>query len=154
MGTYFLDSSAIVKRYVTEKGHAWIITLCNPAQGHELYISQIALVEVVRAICIKAHDRLITTIDRDSLINIFRRDSQGAYGVLPLTDSVCTSAGNLCYSHRLRSYDAVQLASVLLLQKETLLKRRSPPILVTADHDLITIASIEGLRIENPENYH
>ncbi len=153
MGTYFLDSSAIVKRYVTEKGRAWIIGLCNPIHGHELYISQIALVEVVRAICIKAHDELISIPDRDRLTNIFRRDSQGAYGILPLSDSVCTYAGDLCRSHRLRSYDAVQLASALILRRETLLKRASPPIFVAADRDLITIATTEGLRIENPENY-
>ena len=148
MRTYFLDSSAIVKRYVGEKGHAWVITLCNPAHDHELYISQIALVEVVRAICIKAHDKLITNADRDRIVTLFRRDSQSAYGVLPHTDSVCTYAGDLCYSHRLRSYDAVQLASVLVLRRETLLKRASPPIFVTADRGLITFATTEGLMIQ------
>lgn len=108
--------------------------------------------EVVRAICIKAHDKFITIADRDRFVTLFRRDSQNAYGVLPLTDSVCTYAGNLCHAHRLRSYDAVQLASVLILRRETLLKRASPPIFVTADLGLITIATIEGIGIENPEN--
>ncbi len=154
MGSYFLDSSAIVKRYVGEKGYAWVITLCDPVHGHDLYISQIALVEVVRAIGIKAHDKNITIADRDRFVTLFRRDSQSAYGVLPLTDSVCTYAGDLCHLHPLlRSFDAVQLASVLILRKETLLKRASPPIFVTADLRLITIATTEGLRIENPENY-
>jgi uncharacterized protein len=153
MGIYFLDSSAIVKRYVGEKGHAWVITLCDPLHGHDLYISQIALVEVVRAICTKAQDNFITIADRDRFVTLFRRDSQSTYGVLPLTDSICTYAGDLCHLHRLRSYDAVQLASVLDLRREISLKRASPPILVTADRGLITIATTEGLRIENPENY-
>ncbi len=153
MGTYYLDSSAIVKRYVAEIGSAWIIALCDPVHGHELYISQIALVEVVRAISIKAHDRLITSADRDRLVAMFRRDSQRAYAVLPLTDSVCTYAGDLCSSYRLRSYDAVQLASVLILRKETLVKRMASPIFVTADLGLIPIATLEGLKIENPENH-
>jgi predicted nucleic acid-binding protein len=153
MGTYFLDSSAIVKRYVAEKGHAWIITLCDPVHGNEFYISQIALVEVVRAICIKALDKLITIADRDRLIDMFRRDSQSAYGVSLLTDPICTYGGDLCRSHRLRSYDAVQLASVLILRKETRLKHAPPPVFVSADLDLIKIATTEGLKIENPENY-
>ncbi len=51
MGTYFLDTSAIVKRYVPEQGQSFILTLCEPAQGHDLYISQAALVEVVASIC-------------------------------------------------------------------------------------------------------
>ena len=41
MGTYFLDTSAIVKRYVpAEQGYAWVGALCHPAQGHKLFISQ------------------------------------------------------------------------------------------------------------------
>jgi hypothetical protein len=39
MATYFLDTSAIIKRYIFEPGQAWILSLCNPAQGHDLYIS-------------------------------------------------------------------------------------------------------------------
>lgn len=154
MATYFLDSSAIVKRYVPERGSAWIIALCNPVHGHELFISQIALIEVVRAISIKAHDKFITFADCDRLINIFRQDSQSAYGVLPLTGSVCAFAGDLCRTHRqLRSYDAVQLASALILRRETLVRRTTPASFVTADHNLTTIATTEGLRIEDPENY-
>jgi hypothetical protein len=38
MGTYFLDTSAVVKRYFPEQGHGWIVNLCDPAQGHDLYI--------------------------------------------------------------------------------------------------------------------
>lgn len=153
MGTYFLDSSAVVKRYVTEAGSAWIMALCDPLYGHNLYISQIAQVEVVRAISIKAQDKFITFTDRDRLVATFRRDSQNIYGVLPLTESVCRYAGDLCRSLRLRSYDAVQLASALILRSEALSKPSSPPIFVTADLRLIPIATTEGLRIENPESY-
>ncbi len=41
MGTYFLDTSAIVKRYFPEQGHLWVAALCDPAQGHKLYISSL-----------------------------------------------------------------------------------------------------------------
>ncbi len=34
MTTYYADSSALVKRYVTEMGSAWVKTLCDPAAGH------------------------------------------------------------------------------------------------------------------------
>ena len=42
MALYFLDSSAIVKRYFQEPGHEWIETLHDPVQEHELYITQVA----------------------------------------------------------------------------------------------------------------
>lgn len=30
MSVYFLDSSALVKRYVAEIGSGWVVSLCNP----------------------------------------------------------------------------------------------------------------------------
>jgi predicted nucleic acid-binding protein len=43
MTMYFLDSSAIVKRYFQEQGHDWIETLHDPNQGHVLYTAQVAV---------------------------------------------------------------------------------------------------------------
>jgi hypothetical protein len=42
MGAYFLDTSAVVKRYFLEQGHHWVTTLCNPEQANIIYISQAA----------------------------------------------------------------------------------------------------------------
>ncbi len=60
MGSYFFDTSAIVKGYVPEQGRSFILTLCNPAEGHDLYISQATLVEAVASIYRKAHVQNIT----------------------------------------------------------------------------------------------
>ena len=43
MALYFLDSSAIVKRYFQEQEHKWIETIHDTAQEHGLYIAQAAL---------------------------------------------------------------------------------------------------------------
>lgn len=58
MATYFLDSSAVVKRYFPEKGHRWVVALCDAAQGHELYIAQSALVagDLCRSYRLRAYD--------------------------------------------------------------------------------------------------
>src|SRR6266704_3717245 len=89
MATYFLDTSAIVKRYVpTEQGHAWIVNLCDSAQGHKLYISQAALVEVVAAMCRKGREQSITTADRDRLIAKFGRDIQSDYDLWRVTTAI------------------------------------------------------------------
>ena len=98
MASYFLDTSAIVKRYVPEQGQSLITTLCDPTQDHQLYISQAALVEVVAAICRRVHDRSITVSDRDRLIDAFRSDSQKAYSIQVVTTTIYTSAGT-CAAH-------------------------------------------------------
>lgn len=153
MGTYFLDSSAIVKRYVVESGQSFVLTLSDPNQSHYLYISQIALVEVVASLCRRTRENSITIIDRDKLINTFRLHCQKIYGIQRLNSAVLTSASNLCRTHRLRAYDAVQLACSLQLRAKALANGVSAPIFVCADNNLISIASLEGLNIENPNSY-
>ena len=39
MADYFLDSSALVKRYVDEVGSAWIVGLFDPASEHEVFMA-------------------------------------------------------------------------------------------------------------------
>jgi len=153
MATYFLDTSAIIKRYIFEQGQAWILSLCDPAQGHDLYISQAALVEVVATICRRAREQSINMTERDRLINVFRQDSKESYNIWPVTTDLYTSAGDLCRSHRLRAYDAVQLACVLALRQDSLANQAPEPIFVCADVGLLDIAGVEGLQVENPNNY-
>ena len=153
MSTYFLDTSAIVKRYFLEQGHDWIVALCDSAQAHRLYISQAALIEVVAAICRKAREQNIADEERDSLIDTFRQDCQLAYIIWPVTTAIYTSAGNLCRTYKLRAYDAVQLACVLALRDETVASETPTPIFICADNGLINMAIGEELGTENPNNY-
>ena len=153
MAMYFLDSSAVVKRYFPEQGHRWIDALCNAAQGHEIYMTQPALVEVVAALCRREREGSITLAERDALITLFREDSKESYNIWPVTTDLYTSAGDLCRSHRLRAYDAVQLACTLALREYTRANQVSDLIFVCADVGLLAIASAVGLRVENPNNY-
>lgn len=153
MAIYFLDTSAIVKRYIAESGQAWILSLCDPAQQHELYISQAALIEVVATICRRAREQSISLSERDKLISLFRQDSKTSYNMWLVTTEVYEAAGNLCRSHRLRAYDAVQLACVLALYEKALFNQAPLPVFVCADVGLLNIAHIVGLQVENPNNY-
>lgn len=153
MGNYFLDTSALAKRYFPEQGHNWIVTLCESTPAHQLYISQVALVEVVATICRKAREQRTADEKRDALIERFRQDCHTTYILWPVTTAIYTAAGDLCRSHRLRAYDAVQLACVLGLRSEAAASLTPLPIFVCADINLITIAAAEGLSTENPNTY-
>src|SRR5437868_3204905 len=115
MSVYFLDASVILKYYCLEPGQAWVQTLCDPIQGHDIFISQVSRVEVVSGICRKAHRQEISTIERNKLVNAFRVDCQTTYGIELVTNAIYTLAGNLCHIHQLRAHDAVQLACALSL---------------------------------------
>ena len=91
--------------------------------------------------------------ERDRLIHVFRQDSKESYNIWPVTTDLYTSAGDLCRSHRLRAYDAVQLACALDLREEALADEVTAPIFVCADIDLSNVAIAEGLGVENPNDY-
>ena len=41
MAIYFVDSSTLVKRYVSEAGSAWVLGLFNPAINNEIFVAAI-----------------------------------------------------------------------------------------------------------------
>jgi predicted nucleic acid-binding protein len=153
MGTYFFDTSAIVKYYCLELGQPWVRSLCNPIQRPSLFISQASRAEVVAAICRKAHSEEISVIERDKFISKFRIDCERMYGVERVTNAIYASAGDLCRSYRLRAYDAIQLACALSVHKKSLAKQAPPPVFVCADKRLVEFACAEGLAADNPENH-
>ncbi|WP_445241306.1 type II toxin-antitoxin system VapC family toxin [Microcoleus vaginatus] len=51
VNAYFLDTSALVKRYVPEIGSEWILSITDPARDNDLAISQITWVEVTQRFC-------------------------------------------------------------------------------------------------------
>jgi predicted nucleic acid-binding protein len=160
MALYYIDASALVKRYSTEAGGAYVRRICDPAAGHIVLISRITTVEVVTAFCRKAYQLApgmsmpeITTADRDLAIARFRQDiGNSAYAIIPVTPDICTSAGNLSVKYRLRAYDAVQLATALVARNTLAGGGAAPLAFLAADTRLLGYASAEGLTPENPAN--
>ena len=71
MSTFFLDSSALVKRYLTETGSGWVLRLTDPAAGHTISIAELTEVEVAAALA--ARHRApggITRAERDAVIGL------------------------------------------------------------------------------------
>jgi predicted nucleic acid-binding protein len=77
----------------------------------------------------------------------------GVIMILGVSPMLYTSAGNLCRSHKLRAYDAVQLACALGVHNQALASGAPSSIFVCADNSLLNIAIAEGLGVENPNNH-
>jgi hypothetical protein len=73
--------------------------------------------------------RAITTSVRDDLIADVRCDTASAYVIRPVTTDLHVRAGNLCHTHALRAYDAVQLAPLLSLRDDALAAGAAGPSL-------------------------
>jgi uncharacterized protein len=154
MGTYFFDTSALVKRYVTEPGSGWVTAHCRLEAGHTIIISQATLVEVVATLCRKAREinsnQLISVDDRDEYIALFRQDVRKRYNVVRVSSAIYTLAGDLCRIHRLRAYDAVQLACAIEARNKLTVLEIPTLTFVSADTELLSMATAQGLGIENP----
>ena len=75
------------------------------------------------------------------------------YRLIVASPHILDRGVSLTQNHRLRGYDAVQLATALAANDSLVTASLSSLTLVAADGDLITAARIEGLPAENPNLY-
>jgi len=150
---YFLDSSALVKRYVSETGSNWVCSFFDPGLGHQFFIAAIAGVEIISAITRRAKGGSISTSDSIAICNQFKQDFQTEYQVIEISGKIIKTAISMAELYALRGYDAVQLASGRELNILCLTNSLPAVNFVSADNDLNKCALSEGLAIENPNNY-
>ena len=153
MSIYFLDSSALVKRYVAEIGSTWIRALTAPDARNPLIIARITWVEVLSALARRQREGSLTSGDVAQAIQAFRYDMNTQYQVSELDPPLAEAAGELVTQHPLRAYDAVQLASALRVQSD-LVRTEAPALtFLTADNRLVAVAQAEGLLTDNPNRH-
>ncbi|MEG5045627.1 type II toxin-antitoxin system VapC family toxin [Microcoleus sp. B4-C1] len=153
VNAYFLDTSALVKRYVPELGSNWIQSITVPTAANFLAISQITWVEVCSAFSRRQREGTLSADEVDQLMGDFRTDFDNQYEVLEVDRTLIETAGALVMQNPLRAYDALQLASALRVQSTLVSVPDTQLVFVSADNRLLNIAHSEGLAIDNPNNY-
>lgn len=151
MTTYYCDTSALVKRYTEEPGSGWIRHITDSSTQHTVLISEITVAEVAAVLAAKHRaPKGITSDERDQLLSRFLEDCTEHFVLLQVDRAVIDRAVELTQRHRLRGYDAVQLATALVTQN-TLLAQNLPALtFVASDGDLLAAASNEAPAVENP----
>lgn len=144
MAIYFLDSSALVKRYISETGSTWVVELFNPVLDNAFFVA---------AITRRARNGSIAAADATLVCNQLRSDLQTSYQVIEITEEIINSGMTLAETQGLRGYDAVQLAAGCTLNELCVVNGLSPIVFVSSDEELNLAAVNEGLLIENPNHY-
>jgi predicted nucleic acid-binding protein len=150
VAAFFFDTSALVKRHVTEVGSSWVRALTAAKAGHTLYIASITAVEMTSAITRRQRDGSLSGAQAAAIYGHFRRHLTQRYVVLEITPSLLAAAMPLARTHGLRAYDAVQLSVALDIQRDHGLAGLAPITLVSADQALNAAAAAEGLPVEDP----
>jgi uncharacterized protein len=150
MAGYFFDTSALVKRHVNETGSGWVKSLVRAKTDHKIYIARITAVEVTSAITRRQHGGDLSPASAAAILGHFRRHLSQRYRVAELTTALFENAMLLARKHRLRAYDAVQLAVALEVNRLRQVAGLGPVTLVSADQALNDAATAEGFTVDDP----
>jgi predicted nucleic acid-binding protein len=153
VAAYFVDTSALAKRYVRETGSVWLRGVLDPATGAETFIVRITAVEMIAALTRRERGGSLLPADATAARSAFRRDLAVEYRVIELTPALGQRAMDLAEAHGLRAYDAVQLAAALEVNDRLLLRALPPLTFLYSDTELNTAAVAEGLTTDDP-NLH
>lgn len=136
----FFDASAVVSAYARQANSARVRALLK---RDDVAVSRLTEVETVSGIARLAREDAITRERREDILAAFLTDF-GAWFVVDVTPDVTARARVLLLNHALRTGDAIQLASALLLQSELAGQLEG---FVTFDRRLLDAARAERLNV-------
>lgn len=134
----YLDTSALVKLYVEEPRSAAVKEKVSAAQI--VSTSRVAYVEARAGFARKFRQRELTRKEYSQVVKGFKRDWRN-YFIVEVSEDVVELGGELVERHPLRGFDAIHLASALLLKSRT----RSTVSFSCFDEKLKKAAQAEGL---------
>lgn len=150
MPVYYLETSVLVKYYVTEPGSAWTRQLVDD-KSNVLFTSEITITEVSAALAVVARVGRVSRRMCDELWGKFKQDLLTHYDLLPTHRTIINRAADLCQRYPLRGFDAVQLASGLQLQTSLAESEEAISLtFVSGDDRVVDVAGAEGLVVDNP----
>jgi uncharacterized protein len=140
----YLDTSALIKRFVNEKGSALVQSLLQQPEG--VATAKIAYAEIFAGFARKLREGNIPRHLHALACRQFERDWP-AYLRVDLQDNVLFLARDLIQRHPLRGFDAVHLASALSLKTAL----GEGVTFAAADGRLLRAAAAENIEALNVE---
>ena len=146
----YVDTSALVKRYVAETGSAWVRRLlAHPAQ-YVIYTAALAQAEVISALQRRVREGRLERAQARRLGQRVTVHFAQRYQVITITQAIVDQACRALEAHPLRAADAIHLAGALTIRRIAQEQGLPPPSFVVADTALLTAATAEGFVVENP----
>ncbi len=148
MGSFYFDTSALVKLYFEEEGTPEVLRIAEDQEKNRLVILDIAQVELRSAVRQRERDGDIPQDLVASVLESFDQDLGSAYIVQPMNANVLQEATHLldADAHPRSAHAALHLAGCLVACANV----PQPVTFVCADEDLCTSARREGFRVLNP----
>ena len=136
----YLDTSALIKRFISEKGSRLILALFK--RNESIATAKIAYAEMYAGLTRKLREGGLSNIQYALACRQFESD-WNAYLRVDVQDTILLRARDLIQRHPLRGFDAVHLASALSLQDAL----GEDMTFVAADERLLRAARAEHLGV-------
>jgi predicted nucleic acid-binding protein len=150
--SFFLDASALGKRYVPERGSAQVDAIIDTVPGGRLYLLILGAGEIV-SILVRKHNAgaFSDAFFQQALANFEAEIVRPAdITKVPVTSRLVTASLPLIVAHAINSTDALVLKSALAIARK-LRAAGDDLVLVASDQRLLRAAETEGLVTFNPE---
>ncbi|MGI8543329.1 MAG: type II toxin-antitoxin system VapC family toxin [Aridibacter sp.] len=151
--TYYADSSALVKRHISEIGSSWIEQEFDSASGNKITSAKLSIVEVFSAMNRRLRELSISGVEYTKFSNDFLSFVETEYELIDLSDAVLLESQRLLENYPLRAGDAVQLASALLANAQLQSAKLPMLIFLASDVRLLSASKDEGLQADDPQNH-
>lgn len=152
MAKYYLDTSALFKRYALEKGSSWVKTIFRQS-NNLLIVTRIVHPEIASALARRVREGTLSSNDQVNILRTFNYHLRNRLWIIEAEASICANAALLVQKHPLRAYDSVQLATALHMNTLFLRGNATGITFLSSDTRLLTVATAEGLATDNPENH-
>jgi len=149
---FYLDASALAKRYVPESGSLLLDHLLTSVPANRLYLFNVGMGEVVSLLVRKRNAGLISTARLSQALADFDTEIVKATAVRKLIadDALVETSFALIQTHSINATDAIILRSAMNTANN-LRATGDDLVLVASDLRLLRAAQTEGLAIFNPE---
>jgi uncharacterized protein len=141
MTIHYFDPSAWVKRHFQEAGSEEVIALFRAQVAAAC--CRLGVVEMIATVARKSSEVPIAGPALDAILDNIRADF-AAFRVVPVDEPLIVAATELALRHRLRTMDALHLASALSL------RTAGEVVMVSADAELLAAAAKERLGTISP----
>lgn len=149
MTAYFVDTSALVKRYVNEPGSTWVRSWIELPADNTIIASELVAVEVYSALARRRRDGTLDANAVSLLQNDLLGHIQSEYVIITLESKILVRARRLIDQYPLRTLDAIQLATALYATSLS----NVALYFICADVNLLAAAAAEGFAVDNPNQH-
>jgi predicted nucleic acid-binding protein len=153
MTTYYVDTSALVKRYIDKVGSNWVRATLGQSPPPSVIVVHLAIVEMTSALTRRWRDGTLMPAEYAQVQAAFRSDCLNEYRIVTAVDGIIDEATHLLERYPLRAYDAVHLAAAVVANRHLLVDSLPPLTFLSADDHLNDAVSAESLAVDNPNQH-